>query len=372
MEPCLYHLRGQHPEEHVDVCVFVDDCFCSFPDSPTAHACYNDFVETFKKSFALGDDGHQDCKEFIGLNLTWNEDRTELALDQPHIVDSILKRYNFKDSRSAYTPALANTLLSSRDCPAPGPEGDADREFMKDKPYRQCIGDLLWLSRVYRYDLQYAVNACARVANNPGPKHWQALCKILRYLNHTREYRLVFRKPEASQPHVTGYTDSDWAPNYGTYFDNYRSTSGSIISHNKHALVWKSRRQDRVAQSSTEAEYYAAADTAKDLTFVSRIMKSLSPNARNVSSPVLHIDNKSAIHAAQNAQDNEKQRHIDMRAHFLRDLVTRKALHLQFISGLENPADPQTKPLGDVKFSAYRNFHNLLPPTLSVRQTMSG
>ena len=136
--------------------------------------------------------------------------------------------------------------------------------------------------------------------------------------------------------------------------------------------MWKSKRQDRVAQSSTEAEYYAAADTAKDLTFVSRIMKSLSPNARNVSSPVLHIDNKSAIHAAQNAQDNEKQRHIDMRAHFLRDLVTRKSLHLQFISGLENPADAQTKPLGDVKFSAYRNFHNLLPPTLSVRQTMSG
>ena len=244
---------------------------------------------------------------------------------------------------------------------------------MKDKPYRQCIGDLLWLSRVYRYDLQYSVNACARVANNPGPKHWQALCKILRYLNHTREYRLVFRKPEASQPHVTGYTDSDWAPNYGTYFDNYRSTSGSIISHNKHALVWKSRRQDRVAQSSTEAEYYAAADTAKYLTFVSRIIKSISPNTRkNVPSPVLHIDNKSAIHAAQNAQDNEKQRHIDIRAHFLRDLVTRKSLHFQFISGLENPADAQTKPLGDVKFGAYRNFHSLLPPTLSVRQTMSG
>ena len=110
----------------------------------------------------------------------------------------MLKRYDFKDSRSAYTPALANTLLSSRDCPAPGPEGDADREFMKDKPYRQCIGDLLWISRVYRYDLQFAVNMCARVANNPGPKHWQALCKILRYLNHTRDYQLVYGNPTTS------------------------------------------------------------------------------------------------------------------------------------------------------------------------------
>ena len=52
-----------------------------------------------------------------------------------------------------------------------GPAGDADRAFMKDKPYREAIGDLLWIARVYRYDLQYAVNACSRVAGNPGPAH---------------------------------------------------------------------------------------------------------------------------------------------------------------------------------------------------------
>jgi len=304
LEPCLYHLRGDECDERVDCCVFVDDLCSAFPETTTGKKCYGDFIEAFKADFDLGDDGYTDCTEFTGINLTWNEDRTELAMDQPHVVNSMLQRYNFDNSRSSYTPALANTLLSTLDSPKEGPEGEADRTYMKDKPYRQCIGDLLWITRVYRYDIQYAVNACARMANNPGPKHWAAVCKILRYLNHTKNFKLVYSKPTTTAPHVTGYADSDWAPNYGDYFDNYRSTSGSIISHNKHALTWRSRRQERVAQSSTEAEYYAAADAAKELTFISRLMKSMAYDATTIGTPVLKMDNKSAIQAAQNAQDN--------------------------------------------------------------------
>ena len=265
---------------------------------------------------------------------------------------------------------MANALISTRDCPAEGSAGDADRAFMKDKPYREAIGDLLWIARVYRYDLQYAVNACSRVAGNPGPAHWHAVCKILRYLNHTKDLALVYRKhplpqhADFSKPNTTlGYSDSDWAPNYGTWFDNYRSTSGKIVSRNQHALLWTSRRQERIAQSSCEAEYYAAAGTSKDLLFVDKIMQSLAPNVRNHPTPVMYIDNKSAIHAATNAQDNEKQRHIDLRAHCIRDSVTRKDIELKFIPGTENPADAQTKPLGDTKFQKFRAFHNLVPPS---------
>jgi hypothetical protein len=92
---------------------------------------------------------------------------------------------------------------------------------MADKPYREAVGDLLWIARVYRYDLQYAVNACSRMSNNPGPKHWIAVCKILRYLNHTRDFKLAYHKSNPNAP-VIGYTDSDFAPNYGNFFDNYR------------------------------------------------------------------------------------------------------------------------------------------------------
>ena len=115
-----------------------------------------------------------------------------------------------------------------------------------------------------------------------------------------------------------------------------------------------------MAQSSCEAEYYAAASASKDLIFVDRIMQSLAPDVLDHPTPVLFLDNKSAIFAATNAQDNEKQRHIDLRAHCIRDSVTRNDMKLQFIPGAENPADAQTKPLGDTKFHKFRNFHQLV------------
>ena len=73
-------------------------------------------------------------------------------------------------------------------------------------------------------------------------------------------------------------------------------------------------------------------------------MQSLAPDVRDHPTPVMFVDNKSAIHAATNAQDNEKQRHIYLRAHCIRDSVTPKDIELKFIPGTENPAGAQTKP----------------------------
>ena len=126
LEPCLYHLRGATRDERVDICLFVDDVLSSFPDTPTGRKTYSDFVEAFKKTYQIQDDGYTDADQFIGINLTWNADRTELRLDKPGAVDGVLNMYNFMDSKSSYTPAIANTLVSTRDCPAEGPEGDAD------------------------------------------------------------------------------------------------------------------------------------------------------------------------------------------------------------------------------------------------------
>ena len=91
-----------------------------------------------------------------------------------------------------------------------------------------------------------------------------------------------------------------------------------------------------------------------------RLMQSLSTDQTVHSTPILFCDNKSAIQAAHNAQDNEQQRHIDIKAHFLRDTIIRKEIKLQFIPGTENPADAHTKPLGEPKFKIFREQHHLV------------
>jgi hypothetical protein len=126
-------------------------------------------------------------------------------------------------------------------------------------------GLVLWIMRGYRPDIAYQVGALSRVAHCFNDKHIDAARHLLRYLSTTKDLQLVYRRDHGStgrQPEV--WVDADYAPDYGDWADNYRSTSAWLVLSNGSALNWSSRRQQRMAQSSTESEYYAAADAVKE------------------------------------------------------------------------------------------------------------
>jgi hypothetical protein len=52
---------------------------------------------------------------------------------------------------------------------------------------------------------------------------------------------------------------------------------------------------------------------------------------------------------------HDKLRHIEIRYHYIRDMVQRGALKLQYISMDEQVADLLTKPLSRVKFEYFRD-----------------
>jgi hypothetical protein len=47
-------------------------------------------------------------------------------------------------------------------------------------------------------------------------------------------------------------------------------------------------------------------------------------------------------------------KHIDLRHHYIREVIRSKKIELFFIEGAENPADLFTKNLGRVKFQKFR------------------
>ena len=69
---------------------------------------------------------------------------------------------------------------------------------------------------------------------------------------------------------------------------------------------------------------------------------------------VILCDNRSGIYLSENPVFHDRSKHIDIRYHFIRDMVQRGVVRLDHIATDEQVADILTKPLGKVKFLTFR------------------
>ena len=111
-------------------------------------------------------------------------------------------------------------------------------------------------------------------------------------------------------------------------------------------------KQPVVALSSTEAEYVALAAAAQEVLFLRGLLGELG--FRQDAATKLLEDNQSCISLAKNPGNHKRTKHIDIKFHFLRDLVTDGILELQFVASEFMEADILTKHLARPKTELFR------------------
>ena len=126
----------------------------------------------------------------------------------------------------------------------------------------------------------------------------------------------------------------------GGDLDTRRSTSGYIYILAGTAVSWVSQLQKVVALSTTEAEYVAVSEASKEMVWLENFLKELGKGQEN---SVLFYDSQSAIHLAKNPVFHARTKHIQLKYHFIRDLIKDGTLLLEKIQGTENQADMLTK-----------------------------
>ena len=99
------------------------------------------------------------------------------------------------------------------------------------------------------------------------------------------------------------------------------------------AVYVLSRTQHCVTLSTTEAEYVALAERAKEGMFVRSVMSSMQPNVCEVT---LTGDNEGAKAMAENLLRWGRSKHIDVRGHFIRELVKKELKVLHVASGWQH------------------------------------
>ncbi|KAH9652997.1 hypothetical protein KPL70_027263 [Citrus sinensis] len=105
--------------------------------------------------------------------------------------------------------------------------------------------------------------------------------------------------------------------------------------------------QHVVAFSTTEAEFTAATEAAKEVIWLKGLITELGLKQESV--PIF-CDSSSALHLCKNPAHHEKTKHIDIKLHFIRNEVSRGVIKMVKIHTDDNPSDLLTKVVLATKF----------------------
>ena len=131
--------------------------------------------------------------------------------------------------------------------------------------------------------------------------------------------------------------------------DDFRSQSGYVFCLNGAAVSWKSSKQATVADSTTEAEYIAASDAAKEAVWLKKFIGELGV-VPSIANPIaLYCDNNGAIAQAKEPRSHQRSKHILRKFHLIREIIERGDVKICRVPTDDNIADPLTKPLPQSK-----------------------
>jgi hypothetical protein len=109
-----------------------------------------------------------------------------------------------------------------------------------------------------------------------------------------------------------------------------------------------------VALSSTEVEYIAVTMAACHIIWLRRILSDLKEPQEEPTE--LFCDNKSTIAVTKNPVHQGRTKHIEMRHHFIRELIAKNEVEMNYCSTEDQLADIFTKALGCEKFLKLRSM----------------
>lgn len=322
LEPCLYSKKCK--KEQIIIAIFVDDFFI-FSNSPS-------MTETLKKNlvtnFKIKDLG--ELKQCLGMRVKRYENGS-ISLDQKKFVEQILIKFNMLDCKSADTPIENNLKL------------EKGVEMYKQYPYQQLMGSLMYLSVLTRPDIAFSVSYLSQFNNCYTSVHWKHAKRILKYLQKTKSYGLLFVKDDC---YLEGFVDADW----GSNIVDRKSYTGFCFKLSGTVISYECKKQQTVALSSTEAEYMAIAEACKEAIYLRNLLMEIVSSNYTIN---LFNDNQGALKLTENPLFHKRTKHIDVRHHFIREAVANKLVKLNYLPTSEMPADLLTKGLSHVKHNYF-------------------
>ena len=124
------------------------------------------------------------------------------------------------------------------------------------------------------------------------------------------------------------------------------ATSGYAFKYKGCLVSWKSSKQQTVSLSSTEAEYIALINAVKESVWLRQLLIELKRDQDKIK---IYCDNKSTICLSMNPEYHTITKLIDIRYHYIREVINNDQIEINHIATEENTADGLTKGLPNNK-----------------------
>jgi hypothetical protein len=207
--------------------------------------------------------------------------------------------------------------------------------------YRTGTGMLLFLVKHSRPDIANAVRELTKLLDGPTQAAMKEMMRVIKFVIDTKHHGLRI-EPDANckdnlKWYFVMYADSEFAGDTQTRV----SVGGHILFVIGVPLLWRSKAGKGVTLSSTEAEYVAMSEAAREVKFVVQLLLDLGFLVRL---PVtIYCDNVGAIFLSGNATTSVRTRHISTRAHFVREMILDSYLTVKFCKSRDMVADGFSK-----------------------------
>ena len=94
-----------------------------------------------------------------------------------------------------------------------------------------------------------------------------------------------------------------------------------------------------IVDFTTEAEYIAASDAAKDAVWIKKFITKLGVVSSIVGPIILYCDNNGAIVQAKEPRSQQQSKHMLRRYHLIKKIILQNAVKIEWVSTDDNVVD---------------------------------
>jgi hypothetical protein len=335
-DPCLFTLSN-----HKGVCYFlihVDDIITCYDTDEIINDLKNALCTNFKITMS------SDVTSFLNISI-FKDNEGNYSISQEFYIKELVKRFNvsLKNQRMPMSPNYATARTT---------ELNADKFIPTNTDYRSIVGGISYIANHTRPDINIASSLLSRVLEKPLEIDWREAIKCVAYLRDTSNKKLHLYKSitNKNNTEIVAFCDSDFGEQQGR-----KSQSGYLIFRNTGIILWKSKRQSIVAQSTTEAEYISMSECLRDMLWIKNLCIDFKIWIKDME---IFCDSKTARSICEGCE-TQRCKHIDIKYHFIKDHFEKKNVDITYVNTEENAADMLTKPLSFVKLQKFSDMAGL-------------